>query len=60
MQLSDFNFKLPSERIARYPVSRRSESRLLCVGKTPGELSHSTFHHVVNLINEGDLLVSNY
>lgn len=59
MQLSDFNFELPSELIARYPVSRRSESRLLCVGSTPGDLVHRTFHEMLDLINEGDLLVFN-
>lgn len=59
MQLSDFNFELPSELIARYPVSRRSESRLLCVGSKPGDLVHRTFHEILGLINEGDLLVFN-
>ncbi|MEE1122258.1 MAG: S-adenosylmethionine:tRNA ribosyltransferase-isomerase, partial [Acinetobacter pseudolwoffii] len=29
MQLSDFNFDLPDELIARYPLETRSASRLL-------------------------------
>ena len=29
MQLSDFNFDLPDELIARYPLDTRSASRLL-------------------------------
>lgn len=59
MQLNDFNFDLPSDLIARYPVPKRSASRLLVLGKLTGELTHGAFHEVVDLINEGDLLVFN-
>lgn len=59
MQLSDFNFELPNELIARYPVSRRSASRLLSLGHTPEGLTHLAFHDIVQLVNEGDLVVFN-
>lgn len=59
MQLSDFNFTLPPELIAKYPLAKRSDSRLLCVNSENGELAHRHFHDVLNLINPGDLLVFN-
>lgn len=59
MQLSDFNFKLPSELIARYPLAKRSASRLLCLNGADGRLVHRRFHEVIDLIEEGDLLVFN-
>lgn len=59
MHLNDFNFDLPSELIARYPLPTRSESRLLCVHQQQAAVDHQQFHHVLDLVNEGDLLVFN-
>jgi len=59
MQISDFNFELPSELIARFPLAKRSASRLLCLGKKERELIHRQFNEIVDLIEEGDLLVFN-
>ena len=59
MQLSDFNFNLPPELIARYPLAKRSASRLLCLNGNMGSVSHRCFDSIVDLIEEGDLLVFN-
>jgi S-adenosylmethionine:tRNA ribosyltransferase-isomerase len=59
MQLNDFNFDLPSELIARYPLAKRSASRLLCLDGAKGSLSHCHFASIINRIDEGDLLVFN-
>lgn len=56
MQLNDFNFELPAELIARYPLAKRSASRLLCVTEAD---RHRQFTDVIHLINPGDLLVFN-
>jgi len=59
MQLNDFNFELPENLIARYPLPKRSASRLLHVsGKQEGGL-HREFTSVVDLLDSGDLLVFN-
>jgi S-adenosylmethionine:tRNA ribosyltransferase-isomerase len=58
MRLDNFSFALPRELIARYPLSQRSASRLLCVQEQE-ELIHSHFNHIVNLVTPGDLLVFN-
>jgi S-adenosylmethionine:tRNA ribosyltransferase-isomerase len=57
MQLDDFNFELPSELIARYPLARRSDSRLLCL--LADNLIHRQFSSVVDALQAGDLLIFN-
>ncbi len=59
MQVSDFNFELPDELIARYPKTERSASRLLQLNGNSGSISDGTFTDVLNLVEEGDLLVFN-
>lgn len=58
MQLSDFSFDLPDELIARYPLESRSSSRLLHIDDQGHYHDHS-FTDILDLLNEGDLLVLN-
>lgn len=59
MRLSDFSFDLPDALIARYPLSRRTESRLMCLKAGDVFPVHAQFDHVLELIQPGDLLVFN-
>ncbi len=59
MQVSDFNFELPDELIARYPMPERTASRLLHLNGETGTLTDNTFTDVLDLIEPGDLLVFN-
>ena len=56
MKTIDFDYHLPDELIANYPMHERSSSRLL-VSKE--HLSHRKFKDIVEFIDEGDLLVLN-
>ncbi|QIC69347.1 tRNA preQ1(34) S-adenosylmethionine ribosyltransferase-isomerase QueA [Acinetobacter indicus] len=58
MQLSDFNFDLPDELIARYPLEQRSASRLLHVN-AEGQYQDHQFTDLVDLLEAGDVLVLN-
>ncbi|UOB51921.1 tRNA preQ1(34) S-adenosylmethionine ribosyltransferase-isomerase QueA [Acinetobacter junii] len=58
MQLSDFSFDLPDELIARYPLESRSASRLLHIDDQ-GHYHDHRFTDILDLLNEGDLLVLN-
>lgn len=58
MQLSDFSFDLPDELIARYPLEQRSASRLLHLD-AEGQYYNHQFTDILDLLNEGDLLVLN-
>ncbi|MDV7105316.1 tRNA preQ1(34) S-adenosylmethionine ribosyltransferase-isomerase QueA [Vibrio sp. TH_r3] len=59
MQVSDFSFELPNELIARYPMVERTSSRLLQLDGTSGKVVDRTFTDVLELVEEGDLLVFN-
>ena len=58
MQLSDFNFDLPDELIARYPLDTRSASRLLQLDAT-GQYHDRHFTDLVDLLDAGDILILN-
>lgn len=55
--LSDFDFNLPPERIAQFPLPDRSASRLLHVDET--RLVDRKFTDILDLLQPGDLLVMN-
>jgi S-adenosylmethionine:tRNA ribosyltransferase-isomerase len=59
MRLSDFHYDLPLELIARYPLEKRSASRLLCLDRNTGTLLHHYFSDLSLLISPNDLLVCN-
>ena len=59
MKLSEFNFELPDELIAQYPLQERTDSRLLCLHGSSGELEDRSFKSLPELLNPGDLLVFN-
>jgi len=56
MRISDFDYQLPSELIARYPPAERRDSRLLQVG---ADLHDRNFAQLPELLRAGDLLVFN-
>ncbi len=55
MKLSDFNFELSEELIAKYPPENRTDSRMLVV---PGN-QDKKFTDFPSLLNAGDVLVLN-
>lgn len=59
MQRQDFQFDLPIELIAQHPVSRRTDSRMLCLETNTGVLRDRYFHELTQVLQAGDLLVLN-
>jgi S-adenosylmethionine:tRNA ribosyltransferase-isomerase len=59
MNVSDFHFDLPDELIARYPLEKRSASRLLSLDGVSGAIAHRHFADLPDLLQPGDLLVFN-
>lgn len=57
MRISDFDYELPAELIARHPPARRRDSRLLDVGQDG--LADRSFADLPGLLRAGDLLVLN-
>jgi len=59
MDISLFDYHLPSELIAQYPLERRSESRMLILDRAEGAMSDSRFSYFPEALNAGDCLVIN-
>lgn len=59
MRVADFQFELPDELIARYPLAQRSASRLLVLDGPSGALAHRQFTDLLDYVVTGDLLVFN-
>ena len=57
MKTSDFNYHLPDELIAQFPLENRTDSRLLHV--TNDLLADLQFKNIIDLIRPDDLLVFN-
>lgn len=59
MKRQDFNFELPPELIAQYPLENRSDSRLLKYDRKTGCHEHHAFRSISDFLEPGDLLVMN-
>jgi S-adenosylmethionine:tRNA ribosyltransferase-isomerase len=59
MHISEFDYDLPQELIAQYPVQRRDQSRLFIVDRATGKFTHGRFDDIVSLLRTGDALVVN-
>jgi S-adenosylmethionine:tRNA ribosyltransferase-isomerase len=57
-RVSDYDYALPPDRVARYPTERRDGSRLLVV-PPDGPFGHRRFADVGELLEPGDVLVVN-
>jgi S-adenosylmethionine:tRNA ribosyltransferase-isomerase len=57
--ISDFDYTLPTELIAQYPLAARAASRLLHVGVGDGQLYDGHFPDVLSKLDSGDVLVRN-
>lgn len=57
IQIEEFNYPLPDERIAKFPLEKRDESKLLLYKN--GAISESTFKHLSDFLPENALLVFN-
>ena len=57
IKISDYNYVLPDEKIAKYPLDKRSESKLLHY--KDGEISSFRFYEIDRLIPENSLVIFN-
>ena len=57
IKISDYNYPLPDERIAKYPIAQRDHSKLLVYRH--GEVSEDTFYNITKYLPEGALMIFN-
>jgi len=59
LKLSEFDYPLPKDLIAQYPLKKREAARLLIVNRKTGRFIHAVFKDIRGVFEENDLLVLN-
>ncbi len=59
MNINDYDYELDEKFIAQTPIKNRSDSKLMILDKSSGEIKHSNFYNIINYLNKGDVLVLN-
>lgn len=59
MDVREFDYELPPERIAQTPIEPRDSSRLLTLDRTTGDTTQGTFCDILHEVREGDVWVFN-
>lgn len=59
MEVTEFDYDLPSELIAQMPCETRGNSRMLVMNKNTGKISHNHFYDIVDFLTENDVLILN-
>ncbi|PKL79326.1 MAG: S-adenosylmethionine tRNA ribosyltransferase [Ignavibacteriae bacterium HGW-Ignavibacteriae-4] len=59
ININDFNYELPENRIAKYPLENRSKSKLLVANSVANTIVHHTFEDVVDILPENTSLYIN-
>lgn len=59
MLVSDYNYDLPEDRIAKFPPKERGTTRLLVLKRENGEIEDSFYKNVIDYLDPGDVLVLN-
>ena len=57
IKISEFNYPLPNERIAKFPLAERDQSKLLVYRR--GEVSEDRFTSLPNYLEAGEMMVFN-
>ncbi|KPK97263.1 MAG: S-adenosylmethionine:tRNA ribosyltransferase-isomerase [Omnitrophica WOR_2 bacterium SM23_72] len=59
MELSKFDYSLPKELIAQYPLKKRDTARLLVLNRKKDTIEHRGFKEILEFLHKDDLLVLN-
>jgi len=59
MKLSQFNFRLPEEKIAQHPTMFRDESRLMVLHRKTGDIEHKLFKDILDYYDDKDVFIFN-
>ena len=58
-RIEDYDYFLPPELVAQYPLPERDASRLLVLHRAGGEIRHAGFRELAAALDENDVLVVN-
>lgn len=57
IKISDYNYPLPEQRIAKFPLAERDHSKLLVYER--GKIKEDVFYNITDYLSEGDLMIFN-
>jgi S-adenosylmethionine:tRNA ribosyltransferase-isomerase len=59
LRTDDYDYELPANLIARHPLPRREDSRMMVLRRDAKSIEHRLFQHLPEYVEEGDLIVLN-
>jgi S-adenosylmethionine:tRNA ribosyltransferase-isomerase len=59
VKLSDFDYQIPENQIAQYPLKDRDSSKLFVLHKKTGRFEHRRFKDITGYLHPGDVLILN-
>jgi S-adenosylmethionine:tRNA ribosyltransferase-isomerase len=59
IDINEYDYDLPKDRIALYPANPRSSSKLLVIDRAKDQFEHLQFTEIVSYFRPGDILVLN-
>jgi S-adenosylmethionine:tRNA ribosyltransferase-isomerase len=59
VHIREFDYELPAELIAQYPIERRDQSRLMVINRKNKTIEHRQFFEITDYFMPGDVLVLN-
>lgn len=59
MKLEDFNYELPDELIAQFPLDVRENARMMILNPKSQKIEHKYFYNVIDYLKPDDILVLN-
>jgi S-adenosylmethionine:tRNA ribosyltransferase-isomerase len=59
LKLTEFDYPLPKELIAQFPLEKREEARLLVLERKAATITHRVFKEITGFFKKNDLLVLN-
>lgn len=59
LNLDNLNYKLPENRIAKYPLEKREDAKLLCLNKIDLRIKHNKINDLPRILTQDDLIIFN-
>ena len=59
MKTGDFFYELPQELIAKRPLEKRDDAKLMRINRKTDEISHKKFYEITDFLRKDDVLVFN-
>lgn len=59
LKLSDFDYSLPKELIAQYPLKERGNAKLMVLDRSKQAIEHRIFKDITEYLKKGDLIIVN-